>query len=319
VRVDGQTLEPEIQLSLSLLKRRGASPLETLPPAEAREAFRRQVAVSNGPPVPVGAVRDLLIDGAGGPLAARHYAPEEGRGPHPLVVFFHGGGFVLGDLDTHDAPCRLLCRHSGAHVLSVDYRLAPEHPFPAAIEDGRAALLWATSHAAELDADPSRVAVAGDSAGGNVAAVAAWQASRDGGPAPVLQVLLYPATDVMEQHSRSRVLFGGFLLTRELMEWFAAQYVAGADPADPRLSILYAEHLSEVAPAFVVTAGFDPLRDQGEAYAEALRTAGVVPVALRRFSALVHGFCNAIGISRASREAMIEAAGGTRTLLAAVS
>jgi acetyl esterase len=205
-------------------------------------------------------------------------------------------------------------------VLSVDYRLAPEHPFPAAIEDGRAALLWASSHAAELGADPSRVAVAGDSAGGNIAAVVAWEASRDGGPAPVLQVLLYPATDFMEQHSHSRVLFGGgFLLTSKLMEWFAAQYVADADPVDPRLSILYAENLSEVAPAFVVTAGFDPLRDQGEAYAEALRTAGVVPVTLRRFSSLVHGFCNAVGISRASREALIEAAGATRMLLATVS
>ena len=319
MRVDGQTLEPEVQLGLSLLERRGAPPLEALPPAEAREAFRRRASVSTGPPPPVGAVRNLLVDGAAGPLPARHYAPEEGGGPHPLLVYFHGGGFVLGDLNTHDVPCRLLCRHAGSHVLSVDYRLAPEHPFPAAVEDGRAALSWAISHAAELDADPYRVAVAGDSAGGNIAAVAAWEASRDGGPVPVLQVLLYPATDMVER-SRSHELFGGgFLITRELMDWFAARYVADADPKDPRLSVLRAEDLGGVAPAFVVTAGFDPLRDEGEAYAEVLRASGVAPVALRRFSGLVHGFCSAVGISRASREALVEVAGATRALLATVS
>ena len=319
MRVDGQTLEPEVQLGLSLVERRGAPPLETLSPAEAREAYRRRVAVSNGLPVPVGAVQDLTIDGAAGRLAARLYSPAEPGGPRPLVVFFHGGGFVLGDLDTHDAPCRLLCRHAGAHVLSVDYRLAPEHPFPAAVEDGRVALRWATTHAAELGADPARVAVAGDSAGGSIAAVAAWQASRDGGPAPALRVLLYPATEAARS-TRSRELFGGgFLLTRELLDWFTAQYVAGADPADPRLSVLHADGLGDVAPAFVVTAGFDPLRDEGEAYAEALREAGVPYVVLRRFPGLVHGFCNAIGTSRVSREALIEVAGATRGLLAAVS
>lgn len=317
VRVDGQTLEPEIQLALSLLERRGAPPLETLTPAEAREAYRRQVEVSNGPPVPVGVVRDLEVDGAAGPLPARHYTPAENGGPGPLILFFHGGGFVLGDLETHDAPCRLICRHTGAHVLSVEYRLAPEHPFPAAVEDGRAALRWAFANAAGLGAEAARVAVAGDSAGGNVAAVAAWLASRDGGPVPVLQALIYPATDVAEL-SRSHDLFGGgFLLTRELMDWFTALYVADADPADPRLSILRAEGLGSVPPALIVTAGFDPLRDEGEAYAEALRAAGA-PVVLRRFPGLVHGFCNAIGTSRVSREAVIEVSGAARALMAAL-
>jgi acetyl esterase len=319
VRLDGQTLEPEVQLSLSVLERRGAPPLESLSPQVAREIYRRQCAVTGGAPVPVGSVRDLTVEGAEGPLAARHYAPDEPGGPHPLIVFLHGGGFVLGDLDTHDAPCRLLCRHAGAHVLCVAYRLAPEHTFPAAVEDARAALGWASRHAAELGAYPGRVAVAGDSAGGNLAAVVARQAAHDGGPAPVLQVLLYPATDVVER-SRSHELFGGgFLLTRELMDWFAAQYCAGADPADPRLSILRAGDLGSVAPALVITAGFDPLRDEGEAYAGALRAAGVVPVFLRRFPGLIHGFYNAVGISRVSREAVIEVAGATRALLAAVS
>ena len=315
VRVDGQTLEPELQLALSVLERRGAPPLETMPPAEAREAYRRQTAVAGGAPVPVGGVRDLIIEGAEGSLAARHYAPAEPDGPHPLVVFFHGGGFVVGDLDTHDAPCRLLCRHAGAHVLAVDYRLAPEHPFPAAVEDGRAALRWATAHAAELGADPSRVAIAGDSAGGNIAAVVSWQAARDGGPSPVLQVLVYPATNMVE-HTRSHELFrGGFLLTRELLEWFAERYIAGSDPADPRLTVLGAENLAGAAPALVITAGFDPLRDEGEAYAGRLSEAGV-PVVLRRFPGLIHSFFSAVGTSRVSREAAIEVAGATRALLA---
>ena len=319
VRVDGQTLDPGLQLSLSLLERRGAPPLESHPPPEAREAFRRQVAVTNGPPAPVGKVRELEVDGAAGPLAARLYSPTsppEDDSP-PLIVFFHGGGYVVGDLDTHDAPCRMLCRHAGAQVLSVDYRLAPEHPFPAAVEDGRAALRWATDHAQDLVSDPARVAVAGDSAGGNIAAVAAWQAARDGGPALALQILLYPTTDATS-NTRSRELFrGGFFLTRGLIDWFARQYIADADPSDPRISILLEEDLDDVAPAFVVTAGFDPLRDEGEAYAESLRVAGV-PVVLRRFSGLIHGFCNAAGTNPASRDALIEVAGTTRGLLSEV-
>jgi acetyl esterase len=200
----------------------------------------------------------------------------------------------------------------------VDYRLAPEHPFPAAVEDGLAALGWAAEHAAGLGADPGRVAVAGDSAGGNVAAVAAWQAVRDGGPAPAAQALVYPATDLARRWRSEELFGGGFLLTRELMDWFAEQYVGGADPTDSRLSVLRADGLGGVAPALVVTAGFDPLRDEGEAYAEALRAAGVAPVVLRRFPGLVHGFCNAIGTSRAAREALIEVAGALRALLALV-
>ncbi len=314
--VDGQTLEPDLQLILSILERRGVPPLETFPPPEAREVYRRQVAVSNGTPVPVGGVRDLEIDGAAGKLAARLYSPEEPSGPHPLIVFFHGGGFVVGGLDTHDAPCRILCRHAGAHILSVDYRLAPEHPFPAPLEDGRAALRWATTHAAELGADPARVAVAGDSAGGNIATIAAWQANRDGGPSPTLQVLLYPVTTAESTHSRE-LFAAGFLLDRGLMEWFSVQYASKADLADPRLSILRAGGFGGMSPAFVVTAGFDPLRDEGEAYAGALREEGVT-VTTRRFPGLIHGFCNLIGTSPSSREALVEVAGATRVLLSGI-
>jgi acetyl esterase len=202
-------------------------------------------------------------------------------------------------------------------VLAVDYRLAPEHRFPASLEDGRAALSWASNHASELGADPQRIAVAGDSAGANVAAVAAWQANQDGGPAPALQVLIYPVTAT--GRTRSRELFGdGFLLTHSLMKWFSEHYAAGADPADPRLSIIDAGGLDGVAPAFVVTAGFDSLRDEGEGYAEALRSAGVT-VTTRRFPELIHSFYNLIGTNLASREAVVEIAGAARALLSNVS
>ena len=315
IRIDGQALEPDLQLTLSLLERQGTPPLETLSPPEARETYRRQVTVSNGPPAPVGSVRDLEVEGGSARLPARLYSPDEPGGPHPLVVFFHGGGFVVGDLETHDAPCRLFCRHAGAHVLSVDYRLAPEHPFPAALEDGRAALRWATTHAADLGADLARVAVAGDSAGANIATIAAWQANRDGGPAPALQVLIYPVTT--SGNTRSRGLFGdGFLLTLGLMEWFSAHYAFGADRSDPRLSILDAGDFGGLSPAFIVTAGFDPLRDEGEAYAEALRAEDVT-VTTRRFPGLIHSFCNLIGTSPASHDALVEVAGATRALLSA--
>ena len=168
-------------------------------------------AVFGGRPEPVAAVADLTLDTAV-PLRARHYAPAEAGGPRPLLVFYHGGGFVFGDLDTHDTVCRLLCRSSGAHVLAIDYRLAPEHPFPAAVEDARAALAWAHAHAADLGADPARVGVGGDSAGGNLSAVAAQLAARDGGPAPALQLLIYPATDMSGTPAPlARAVRGGLL------------------------------------------------------------------------------------------------------------
>ena len=319
VTVDGQTLEPEVQLILRLIDKAGRPAFEDLPLAQARAALRAEALIAGGRPVPVGDVRNLRVAGAAGKLAARHYIPGEAAGPEsrcqPLLVFFHGGGFVLGDLDSHDRACRLLCRHVGANVLSVAYRLAPEHPFPAAVDDGRAALAWAMENAAHLGADPDRVGVAGDSAGGNVAAVAAWEAARDGGPAPIVQVLIYPATDATVR-TRSHELFGeGFLLTRKQIDWFEAAYIADSDRADPRLSVLRADDLSGVAPAVVVTAGFDPLRDEGEAYAGALKAAGV-PVLHRRFPGLLHGFFNAPAISRTAREAIIEVAGAVRALLA---
>jgi acetyl esterase len=275
------------------------------------------LAVYAGKPTAVGAVADLELDTTVA-LRARHYAPAEAGGPHPLLVYYHGGGFTYGDLDTHDGVCRVLCRHAGAHVLAVDYRLAPEHPFPAAVEDARAALHWAFGHAASLGADPRRIGVGGDSAGGNLSAVVAQLAAHDGGRAPVLQLLIYPATDFTRRHP-SRDLFGeGFLLTASEMKWFEANYLGPetTQAGDPRASPLLAEDLSGLAPALVVTAAFDPLRDEGEAYAQALADAGT-PATLRRFPGFIHAFVSIAGVSRSSRDALVEIAGATRAMFAA--
>jgi acetyl esterase len=259
--------------------------------------------------VPVGGVRELTAAG----LRARLYTPDE-PGPYPLLVYFHGGGFVAGDLETHDAPCRVLCRHSGAQVLAIDYRLAPEHLFPAYVEDALAAYDWARAHAAELGADPARVAVGGDSAGGSLSAVISQE--RGGADAPALQLLIYPSVDVSRAR-RSHELFGeGFFLTSALIEWYAGHFLPpGSDPLDPRRSPLLAAHFSGVAPAIVVTAGFDPLRDEGEEYAQRLRDARV-PVVAHRFRGLFHGFINSVGVSPACHAAVVEVAGMVRALLA---
>ena len=312
VQIDGDTLAPEAQLLLAVLGRRREPPLETLSPAEARHARGRLTAAYAGRPVPVDSVQDVEINRPG-PLKARHYAAPEPGGPHPLLVYYHGGGFTYGDLDTHDGACRILCRHAGAHVLAIDYRLAPEHPFPAAVDDACAALRWAFENADRLGADPGRVGVGGDSAGGNLAAVSSQIAARDGGPAPALQLLIYPATDMTTRH-RSRELFReGFLLTDPEMDWYTDNYLgtARAHAGDPRASPLVAENLSGLAPAYVVTAAFDPLRDEGEAYARALQAAGT-PTTLRRFPGFIHGFINAAGVSRTARDALVEIAGVTR-------
>ncbi|HSC03028.1 MAG TPA: alpha/beta hydrolase [Solirubrobacteraceae bacterium] len=317
VQVDGETLAPEVQLALAMLERRREPPPETLSPDEARRRRRRLAAVYAGKPTPVGAVADLDLDAG---LRARHYAPAEPGDSHPLLVYYHGGGFTYGDLETHDGVCRILCRHAGAHVLAIDYRLAPEHRFPAAVTDARAALRWAFANAQTLGADPQRVGVGGDSAGGNLAAVVSQLAAHDGGPAPTLQLLIYPATD-FSRRRRSRELFGeGFLLTNSEMDWFETNYL-GAERAhsrDPRASPLLAEDLSGLAPAYVVTAAFDPLRDEGEEYAEALRAAGT-PVTLRRFPGFIHAFIAGAGVSRNARDALVEIGGATRAMFAAAA
>ena len=326
VQLDGDTLAPDLQLSLAVLERRGLPPVETLAPEAARAERRRLAALYAGRRAQVGAVRDLDVRTDAARMRARHYAPPESAEapsqPRPLLVYYHGGGFTYGDLETHDGFCRLLCRHAGVHVLAIDYRLAPEHPFPASVEDAREALRWALEHAGELGADPAAVGVGGDSAGGNLAAVVSQLAARDSGPAPALQLLIYPVTDLTRRTGSSRELFGeGFLLTSSEMEWFDNNYLgdARADAAtDPRVSPLYGEDLGGLAPAIVVTAAFDPLRDEGEAYAAEMRAAGT-PVLLRRFPGFIHAFINLTGVSAPCRDAVMEIAGMTRATFASVA
>jgi acetyl esterase len=292
VIIDGNTLDPTLQLMLSGLHAVGIDGLVVDDdPAASRALMRESTLGFAGPQIHV-EVDDLSLPGPAGEIRARHYRPP-GGGSAPLLVFYHGGGWVIGDLDTHDALCRLTCRDGGVHVLSIDYRLAPEHSAPAAVEDAYAAFKWAQEHAGELGAIPGRVAVGGDSAGGNLAAVVSQLARDEGGPAPVLQWLIYPRTDFTAQ-TRSMSLFArGFLLTRRDMDYFHAQYLrgSGVDPTDPRVSPLLAESLSGLAPALIAVAGFDPLRDEGEAYAAALRAGGTA-VDLRYMGSLTHGFVN---------------------------
>jgi acetyl esterase len=317
VKRGGLTLHPEVQLLLALRERLGAVAMSALPPGEARRRLRREALVHSGEPVEVGAVRELTLETARGPLKARHYAPVDGAARRPLLVFFHGGGFVLGDLDTHDPTCRMLCRHADMHLLAVDYRLAPEHPFPAGLEDAVAAFTWARANAETLGADAARVAVGGDSAGGNLAAVISQLAVREGSPAPALQFLLYPALDRTVDRESLAHFAEGFFLTREDIRWFQQHYSRG-ECSDPRISPLLCRELAGLPPAFVVTAGFDPLRDEGEAYARALQDAGI-PATLRRFDSLIHGFANMGGVSPACRNAVVECASVLRSLLDGVA
>src|SRR5262249_45329801 len=264
VIIDGNTLDPTLQLMLSGLHAGGIDGLVVDDDVAASRAQLRETTLSfPGPQIHV-EVDEIKLPGGDGEIAARHYRPPNGAAA-PLLVFYHGGGWVLGDLDYADALCRLTCRDAGVHVLSIDYRLAPEHPAPAAVDDAYAAFKWAYEHASELGATPGQVAVGGDSAGGNLAAVVCQLARDEGGPAPVLQWLIYPRTDFTGQ-TRSLSLFSrGFVLTRRDMDFFESQYLrrSSLDRTDPRISPLLAESLSGLAPALIAVGGFDPLRDEG--------------------------------------------------------
>lgn len=313
-RVDGQELDPEVAVMLRLDTRPA---LETMGLGAARADLVQRARIVAGAPIPLAAVERRSVAGADGPLEARLYVPEAAAGPGgaPLLLYFHGGGWTLGDLDSHDAPCRLLASAAGVRVLSVAYRLAPEHPWPAAVDDACAAFAAAHARAEEFGADADRIAVGGDSAGGHLSAIVARQAVASGAPAPAFQLLIYPVTDRVAK-ARSYAHFReGFFLTEATMDWYWGNFFSGAassaDPSDPRISPLRAPDLRGLPPAYVATAGFDPLRDEGEAYAARLREAGV-PVALNRHSGLVHGFANALGPGRSCREALLTAAGALR-------
>jgi acetyl esterase len=295
VTIDGNTLDPTLQLVLSAQHAVGINGLVLGDDPVTSRAQARELTLSfAGPQIHVG-VSDVSIPGPAGPIAARHYHPATAE-PAPLLVFYHGGGWTIGDLDTHDALCRLTCRDADVHVLAIDYRLAPEHKAPAAVDDAYAAFRWAHEHAGDLGAIPGKVAVGGDSAGANLAAVVSRLARDDADPEgrkPVLQWLLYPRTDCTAK-TRSMSLFAdGFVLTKHDIDWFETQYLGGSgvEPTDPRVSPLLADDLSGLPPALIATAGFDPLRDEGDRYAAALRAAGT-PVDLRSIGSVTHAFAN---------------------------
>jgi len=285
-------LDPQARAVIDLVIRSGRPAYHQLSPKDARQLFRETRPASTPTPPQIGMVRDLTADGPLGPIPLRVYRPAGVPASTPLavLVFFHGGGWVIGDLETHDVLCRQLTAGSGVSVVSVDYRLAPEHKFPAAVDDAWAATRWVVAHAGELAVDASRLAVGGDSAGGNLAAVVALLARDKGAPAIAVQVLIYPVTDLVGETRSYRDFAEGYLLTREGMRWFIAHYLtAEAEAADWRASPLRAQSLAGLPPALIVTAGFDPLRDEGEAYAERLREAGV-RVDSVCYGGMIHGF-----------------------------
>jgi len=285
-------LHPQARALLRLVEEKGVPPTHTLSPAEARAFYRERRTFTQPQPPEVGSVRDLEARGPAGPIPLRSYRPAGAAADAvlPVLVYYHGGGWVIGDLDTHDVLCRQLCNLSGCAVVAVDYRMSPEHRFPAAVEDAVAAARWVRANAAKLDVDPARMAVGGDSAGGNLAAVVAL-AARDEGDLPLaFQLLVYPATDQRRGWPSHTTNGEGYLLTRETMDYFHDHYIA--DPAqdlDWRASpLLHANH-ANLPPAFVLTAGYDPLRDEGVQYAHKLSEAGN-RAALVNFERQIHGF-----------------------------
>ncbi|WJR32163.1 alpha/beta hydrolase [Mycobacteroides immunogenum] len=315
VIIDGNILDPTTQLLLRGMELMGEGEISRGEDvAENRASMRRQAGLLQFS-TPVGQVRNFSIPGPAGPIPVRHYKPVTDH-TRALLVFFHGGGWVIGDLETHDQPCRQTCRDAGVAVLSVDYRLAPEHKAPAAAEDCLAAYLWAVEHAADLGVAPDRIAVGGDSAGGNLAAVVAQQTRDSGAQLPSLQFLIYPAVDFTVRRPSRDLFATGFFLTKAAMDGFESHYLDGSDvdKADPQVSPILAADFGGLPPALITTAGFDPLRDEGNEYAEKLRAAGV-PVDLRVEGSLIHGFYNMAGLGGAPSDAMNELTSALRAHL----
>jgi acetyl esterase len=309
-------LDPNLKTMLDQLASMGGPAMTEVSATEAREMYKLMVS-ADAPPQDVASVEPRSIPGPAGDVPARAYRPASTPlgDPPPILVWFHGGGWVIGDLDTADSTCRALANGTGALVVSVDYRLAPEHRFPAAVDDCLAAFEWVLANGAELGGDSTRIAVGGDSAGGNLAAVVSI-AARDKGLPVRHQLLVYPVTDATFSQPSMDENAEGYLLTKDSMLWFGDHYFGPyGDAKDPRLSPLYADDLTGVAPATVITAEFDPLRDEGEAYAERLREADV-PVELTRYDGMIHGFFALGMVTPVAGEAMALATSRLRADLA---
>ena len=309
------SLDPQARSLLDQLAAQGVPPVSSMSLADSR-ALMEVSAAFLGPLPAVARVVDRTVPGPGGPIRVRiTYPAGSGPGLLPALVYFHGGGWVVGSIESHDGLCRGLTAGAGVAVVSVEYRLAPEHPFPAAADDAFAATAWVAAHGAEIGIDPARVAVGGDSAGGNLAAVVALMARDRGGPRLAFQLLLYPiANDDLDTPSYLKNA-EGYLLTRAEMAWYWDQYAPGLrDRKNPYASPLRALSLAGLPPALVVTAGYDPLRDEAEAYAARLAEAGVA-VRLARYPGMIHGFVRRSAILDQGKTALAESAGAIRSAL----
>jgi acetyl esterase len=314
LRIDGQELNLDAQLAIRL-KNLSSSDVFAGAVADARARYDELPRlIDYQSPVPIAETEVAIPAGHGG-IPATLYTPADAPRPSGLLVYYHGGGFTVGSRISHAPVARFLAHRAGVRVLSVDYRRAPEHPFPAPVEDAITAFEYAHRHAAELGADPGRIAVGGDSAGGNLAAVTAQQLTRRGAAVPAFQLLMYPPTDISTRRASHDLFARGSTFTDRDLQWVIANYVpAGTDLCDPRLSPLHGD-VTDVPPAYVASAGFDPLRDDGTEYAAKLRAAGV-PVALSRQDDLPHGYLNFVGLGGRFAEAGSEAAGALRLALA---
>ncbi|HRI09155.1 MAG TPA: alpha/beta hydrolase [Nannocystaceae bacterium] len=312
---DGFTLDPSAHLALVLHRLTGKKSSHDLSEADARADLDVEAALLAPPPRPLARVEDRALPGPGGPPPVRIYTPHHLDAPAPALVYFHGGGFVLGGLDSHDPVCRILADDARCVVIAIDYRLAPEHPFPAAADDALAAFCWVAEHADELGVDPRRIAVGGDSAGGNLSAVVALD-TRGEAHRPCLQLLIYPAVDLTMSFPSIERLGVGFFLEKATMEWFMDRYLPDrAVRTHPRASPWFVGDLAGAAPALVITAGFDPLRDEGDAYAARLRDAGVA-VDHRCVGDMFHGFINAAGALARGAETLASIAASLRAAFA---
>jgi len=307
-------LDPQARAFLDQLAAAGRPQLHELPPDVARAGASEMTAQLGGPPEAVAEIRELSIPGPAGTIPARLYVPE-GSAPRPVLVYYHGGGFVIGSLDGWDPVMRSLANASGCAVVSVDYRLAPEHPFPAAVDDAYAALEWVAANAAgTFGGDPKRLAVGGDSAGGNLAAVVSLLARDQNGPAIAFQLLVYPATDQDFNRSSHQNFGTGHFLTTDMMRWFSAHYTGGGPTDDWRIHPLKAESLAGLPPAHVIVAEFDPLHDEGVAYAERLRAEGGVAT-LVDYPGMIHGFFTFPAVLTQGRQAIEDAGAALREAL----
>ena len=306
-------LDPQVESLLQQMEQQGVQPVHTLTPIQARESRNTLFMKLGGPPEDVAHVENLTIPGPAGAISIRAYTPQ-GSGPFPVLVYFHGGGWVICNLDTHDSVCRSLANGASCVVVSVDYRLAPEHKFPAAVDDAYAATQWVAGNAHRINGDHTRIAVGGDSAGGNLATVVCMMARDRGGPSLAYQLLVYPVTNLSSFDTDSYREHGeGYILTKEGMEWYRGHYIGREEELwDPHASPLLAQELGGLPPALVITAEFDVLTDEAEAYAERLKQAGV-PVAYTCYSGMIHAFFSLAEVVDRARDAMDEATAALRS------